>query len=312
MASKPVSPRSGVSFTLDPSTYVDEIRDDNAVIAAAAHNNILYVIKENDIFARSGTFGDITGSGYSLTESELVMAGIGSKTEYTPSIITTPAGILFKSNKGGIYQLSQGVKYIGADVEDSSSLTITGAALTQDTQQVRFVTSDGDCLVYDFLAQKWSRFKSYGAVGAGVSQGVFFFGTSDGYVRQESATFDEDGDFAGIKLETNWISLTGIAGYQRVRRVYILGTYKSAHTLRVKVAYDYSSTYAQTSNITAVNDSLYLYRVDLDTQKCTAIKISIEDVESTAQGESLDISGITLEVGAKKGGNKLPSTKQGS
>lgn len=312
MVSKPSAPYYIAAFSGDASLFIDELQDDEKVTMVAGHNNQLYIMTENGIRSRSGSFANGAGTGASITEASIVSEGIGLPFSNVTTAITSQPGIMFKSNKGGFYLLAGGLTYVGSDVEDSSSLTITGASNVPGKPQVRFTSSNGDCLVYDYLVQKWSRFVDYSAVGCGNTDGLFTFCASDGVVSRETTTYDENGSFAPMKMVTSWISPAGIAGFQRIRRIYVVGDYKSAHTLRVKVAYDYNSTFTQTSDVTAQTGAPYMYRIDLDTQKCSAIRVSIEDVESTAQGESLNITALLLEVGVKRGGAKLPAAKIGT
>lgn len=53
----------------------------------------------------------------------------------------------------------------------------------------------------------------------------------------------------------------------------------------------------------------YMFRVHLAQQKCAAIRIRLEDIQTANFNEGLTISSIVLEVGVKSGINKLPNNK---
>jgi hypothetical protein len=59
------------------------------------------------------------------------------------------------------------------------------------------------------------------------------------------------------------------------------------------------------------SDPTLIARFDLARQKCRTIKFRIEDLPiSASYGESVSLTGITLEVGTKFGLGKLAATKQ--
>lgn len=305
-ASKPLERYSGVSFAAGLDLSCEETENAEPVVAVMGMNSQLLIFKENNIYIRSGDFANNLGTNSSLSESEILSSNLGVKIEDVPSLIQTPIGIMFRSSLGGIYTATPQLQYIGAPVEDSDDLTINSAVVLADLPQVRFLTSS-TTLIYDYVAQRWSRSTARTGVGSGLYNKTYFRGTAAGvaYVDTPSA-FSTSAAFTSMRLVTNWISLAGIAGHQRVKRIYILGSYKSAHTLRIKIAYNYDPTYVQTEDVTPSSGDAYLHRIDLDQQKCTAFKISIEDVDSGTSGESYDFSGLMLEVGIKRGGIKLP------
>lgn len=310
VASKVVDRYVGI-VPADDILYFDELESDSAVSACVGWNDRVYIFKKNHISMRSGDLGNNLGEQSTLTESEILATAIGMPQSYISSVIATNQGVFFKATNQGIYSIGgqTGLQYVGADVEDSNALTITGAVALEDKEQIRYTTSDGATLVYDYLVGKWSRFTNYEAVGCCIYNGKFVFAQSDATIGKEDTSFtDGASTFVTMKAVTNWISMSDLAGYQRVRRVHIVGTYKSAHNLTVKIAYDYDDTWSQTTVVTVDATKPYEWRVDLGRQKCTAIKISIEDTYTDTLGESFDLSAVVLEIGVKKGTNKLSSS----
>lgn len=139
-----------------------------------------------------------------------------------------------------------------------------------------------------------------------------------------------------LSLTSGWIDLSGINGLQRVYHIFILGTYFGAHQLNIQIGYNYNEvlTNYTTINIPApgvygISDPPtsttpptygssgpyggtpfpYQFRIDVAQQKCTAIKIQISDSGSKG-GQGLALSGMTLRVGIKPQGAKLPSGQQ--
>ena len=245
------------------------------------------------------------------------------------SVERTDMGVFFQSAKG-IYLLGRdlSLSYVGAAVEELlEDLTITSANLVARDNQVRFSCSDGVTLVYDYAVavNAWSTFTNPESVDAAVVGGTYMILRSNGVVDVEDTTsFDDNDQEIKLRLVTGWLSLAGIQGYQRVRRAYVLGDYVGAHSLKVKAGYDYKSAFDDEATVDAQavcdpagelyeagDGELYQFRFDLSRQKCTAIRLSLEDVQTSGFNEGLRLSNLALEVGTKQGGNKLRPGRQG-
>jgi hypothetical protein len=249
------------------------------------------------------------------------------------SVVKTPKGLMFQSSKG-IYILTRSleVAYLGAEVEAYNNEVITSGQVVPDTNQVRFTTESGVALVYDYFFNQWSVFSNHFAVDATVFQNRFSYLTAEGTVMKEShSTFTDNGEFVPLKWRTGWLSFAQLQGFMRVYRLLLLGDYKSPHQLLVQVAYDFNDSFVQSSYIDAEgimnpseygddeefgdetpyggNFPLYQFRLNLARQKCTAVMIQGEDVQTSDLGEGYSISGLTFLVGAKQGLNKLGSAR---
>jgi hypothetical protein len=301
----------------------------------------LILFEENRIFSMTGQGPTPTGDQNDFSEPSLVTSDAGCIEPR--SIVLIPIGILFQSNKG-IYLLSRSLetKYLGAPVEGFNNQTITSAELLQDQNQVRFLSSDGTTLVYDYFFNKWSTFSDHQGNGATVweKNGNYVYLRTDGQVWQQSTSYTDDGARFPLKLTTAWIKTNNIQGLQRCRKAYVLGDYKSKHNLRVQVGYNYENFYRETHNFnystdlgittfgdenpfgsevfgggtSSVVDGVYQFRMNLANQKCESIRFSIEDGEDAGSalpeaGQSYSISNLMLEIGMKPTGMKLPKQK---
>lgn len=173
----------------------------------------------------------------------------------TPAVITSDVGcidqrtiaifdrgVAFKSRKG-IFMLDRGaqVNYVGSPVEAYNGLTVTRATTIEDATQLRFLTSDGRTLLFDYLFGQWSTFQNHKGTDAVVVNGVYHYLRTDGRVFRET-----DGEYADENLpiattiETAWIVPSEARqGYMRVWRAQILGVWASAHTFSVQWMFDY-------------------------------------------------------------------------
>lgn len=241
------------------------------------------------------------------------------------SLVLTHLGLFFKSNKG-IYALDRGLNsvYIGADVESYNSDDIYSATLVSSGNQVRFVTSSGVCLVYQYNVPspdgqpepgRWSVFTNHSAIDAEVWNGQFCLFMSNGTVLGEEDTlFTDNGTSYSLRLKTGWIKPGGLQGYVRSRRAVFLGERVTNSIITVNVRYDYSETIAQTeifdlSSVMDSSDELMMLRFRLDRQKFTAIQFEITETDSSGTEEAISLTELALEVGLIPGHHRLPARK---
>lgn len=302
--SKQVIPGSPVEFS---DSFVKNIdQRDGGILAVGVMDEKIIFFKDHSIFCVVGDGPASTGANDDFIDAQRITTDCGSP--YQKSIVTIPNGLMFKSDKG-FYLLDRSLaaSYIGADVEAYNSQTVTSAILLSTQNQVRFTMSSGTVLVYDYFMGQWSVYTGFSAVDATLYQGEFTYIKANGKVYQENpALFTDDGSFIQLKVQTGWLSLAGLQGYQRMYQFLVLGDYKSAHTLNVDLAYDFSPSISQSVAIPVLSDpGVYEFRVFTDVQKCTAMQVTLYDTQSAPFGEGLDLSALTLQVGIKTGLNKL-------
>jgi len=248
---------------------------------------------------------------------------------------------LFKLTKcrKGIYLLDRGlnVQYIGAPAEDFNNLTMTSATLIEDANEVRFVHSDGKCLVYNYYFQQWYTFSNYEARSAINLDSIYYkICQADGVVEKEVPNFYGDRSSPIIMtIETGWFSFAGINGFKRVYEFQTVGNYGSNnHGAKISVSYDFVESireefywlpginfkYGEESPYGGPADSVnpeygggnntgvWYYRFKPSIQKCSAIKLKIQDVYPESNlSEGFEINGITFEIG-NKGTTRKPNS----
>ena len=298
----------------------------------------IVVFKEREIFVVTGDGPDNSGDNGLFSEPERIYADVGSVDAI--AIALTPLGIMFKSRKG--YMLlgrDLSMVYIGAPVEAFNGLTATSIVVHSDVHELRITHLDGSALVYHWLEKQWSTFSNYAANDAILWKGNYLhikrLTNEPAQVVKEVEGFFLDIDQKySLKIQSGWISLAGILGFQRIWRLLFLGSYKSKHKIKVTVYYDTVdasfeehvfdpkavlslSTYGESSpygSEATYGGSLfpYLFRVHLAKQKSTSIKFCIEDVsQDESSYESYDLTGIAIEAGVKKGAWKTHSAATG-
>lgn len=301
------------------------------ITALGAMDDKLVIFKESALFYLSGDGPNNLGQQDTFIKPELISSDIGCIN--VNSVVLTPDGLMFQSKKG-IYLLSRGMQlsYIGANVEEFNDLQISSAVVVPEDNQVRFTTSDGETLVYNYFTRQWASFTNFRSLSATNIRFDYYYLKFDGTLLvEDSSSFVDNGTPINIKLESGWISFADVQGFQRVYKMLLLGEFKSPHKLRVRIAYDFNdafvqevtidtadftdntrygeySPYGEPSTIPYGGDgNVHQVRVDLKRQKCQAIKIRIEEiqVDEANFGEGLSISNMMFEVGQKKGANKI-------
>lgn len=283
--------------------------DKTPISALGYMDGKLIIFRQQSIYFVQGDGPNELGVG-SFTEPEIVSSDVGC-TE-PRSVINTPMGLMFKSRKG-IYLLSRNlsVEYIGAAVEDFNSYNVVSSVLSDKYNEARFYVSNGDCLVYNFLFQTWSTFKNQTTVEADLWKGFPVLIKSNKIFKETENTYLDNSSYYSMKFASPWLKLDLVQGYARAYQLWIIGSYKSAHTLKCRVYVDYDSSTYEDYSLVYDNSSSpqYQFQISLPNQKVESIKFEIYDESQSGNGESYDLSNIQIEVGMKAGGYKLAANK---
>lgn len=282
------------------------------LVAGGALDDRVIFFKRSSTYFTAGDGPTDTGAQNDFRSPQRISADVGCTDP--ASVIRVPAGLIFKSAKG-FYLLDRGMnmQYIGADVDDYNSLVVTGAVHIESKNQVRFTHSSGAGLVYDYLHGQWGTFTNHSGQASVQWRGRHAIVSSSGLVKYEDPTiYLDNGAAVPIKVVTPWIPLAGLQGFQRVYEAAILGENLSAHTLQVRIAYDYNDTYVQTlTGLSSVlTNGVEQFKVKPARQKCQAIKFEITDINPIpTAGACLTLSGLTLTIGVKGGINRTKATQ---
>jgi len=327
--SKAFVPDEGAAFSNLFAIRVDPIQGERGDITAlAAIDDKTLLFKRDSIYALAGDGPDDAGFGNTFTEPVLVTTDVGAK---FPTVGLIPDGVTFFSAKG-IYLLTRSLQavYLGAEVEDVNSGTPAAIVLDDDKNQLRVLMRSGDSPMYDYFFRQWSLFTGHNGVGMVRHAGVLHYALSDGTVRKEDATFFREGtNDVRLKLSTGWVKLAGIQGFQRVRRILLLGKFHTTHTLLAKVFVDYQETDIEQFTFDpaavllvtpygsglygaglygGVADQVYQLRHHLARQKCQAIRFDFEDT-GVSPDKAMSINAMALEIGLIPGGARLKPEK---
>ena len=257
--SKIVEENTGIGFNDTFRIVMSGLGGD--ITALKGMDDKLIIFKRNAIFFLSGDGPNNIGEQNTFIEPQLVSSDIGCVE--ANSVVLTPQGLFFKSNKG-IYLLERSLvlKYIGFPVDDFNNLNITKADIFAKDNEVRFLTSDGFCLVYNYFRGFWSLYDNHRGVSSVVVGDDYYYVhvSPDGNkLYKQSPDFDDAGVPINMTVETGWINPAGSQSSIRIYRMLVLGDYFSPHRLKVSVCYNYDDTFSQTK-IIDVADQTEIYR----------------------------------------------------
>jgi len=326
---------NGLPKFINGALYVkieDSFADNTGLLRCVSTiDDKLILTKDTGIFYLYGDGPDNNGEGEFISP-QLVSSEVGC--DNPRSMVISNSGLMFQSQKG-IFLLSRSLQtqYIGQEVQAYNQEFISGALVFDTKNLIMFTTQNSDALIYDSMTEQWSIFKNYSANCLCTFKGKISHTKTSKKVYVESTGFSDDGSFIPIRVTLNWIKtdVASIQDFQRIKRIIILGVYKSKHILKVQLSYNYekfiwdSFTYdpadGGTYNTTVKPDledyytgkfsGVYQFRLSPTKQKCESIKIDIFDEQNgSIVGESLELSTISMIIGKKKGHYKVPSAKR--
>jgi len=286
----------------------------NAVVPIEMDDKIL-ILKENIIQAIYGDGPDETGAN-PFQGPQIVSTEIGAVN--CASAVLTDDGVMFKS-KRGIYLCDRGlqVSYIGKEIADYNANVVIATHNLRDRDQAWFWTTDGNTLIYDSFHRIWSVYTGQ------ICQDATMIGNVPHYInmanplspvvlKENHAVFSENGTAIPLVVRTGWMSLAGIQGFQRIRKLIFIGKSYAAHTVTVKLYYDFNATEFETISVSSATimppgDSVYQYSIRPKQQKCESFKFELSVTDTT---QAFELSNFALEVGVKGKSNRMPKYKR--
>ncbi len=195
----------------------------------------------------------------------------------------------------------------------------------------------GYAVVYDTTNDSWSRYKLLSSAGAGkafqdvcfaevgsVAQSIttggrlVYLDTANMYMEALGYDYISSNSFIPVTLETGWIKSQ--SKQERIRvSDFTIAAYRNADcTVATSYAANYSPTYVSVKTWTPATTGA-LTIVQLETQppveavQSMSFKIVTSDPTPTSfgAGTQMDIFGLTVRVGLRGGGAKLPAAQKG-
>ncbi len=310
------------------------------IIGFASMDEKVIILCENKPFVVYGSGPNGSGGFSTYGEPQEVSSDVGCSE--ARSILKMPQGIIFKSNKG--WQLlgrDLQVRYIGDGVASFDSNSVSSAVLMADRQECRFSSTSGTQLIYSYLSDSWSTTVYRANSGAAISNvavaDAVYWGTG-GYYATVSTVHGLNQDTPGVFLDkpgsspsavsipttgrTAWLRMNIINGFQRVRKMFLTGTSPNAPTSTLVVSVDFDDAYGQAApgsyQFTVVYGTMFPtftvgnpvdFRHAMQHQKCKSVAFTFVDTPTTTNPAGVNFQALSLELGLKKGLNKLPAAQ---
>lgn len=317
---KLLTPGIAAEFCEDTAFRVPVNSQGGAMTDLAPLDDALIIFRERAIYGLTGEGPNNAGQGSDYYDPQQISNSLGAVR--TNCVVDTPPGLMFVSAKG-IHLLGRdkSLSYLGEPVAAYDGYTFTSADRIPDTTQVRFVTSEGPCLVYDYHYNIWSVWSGASNFLAGVDAAVWqdqhVVLTSDGYLKQERASDDADlyldnDGYVNLSLATSWYFPAGSGGYCQLDKVYVSGEYVSNHTLTVVIQTDNIETTRRTYTINtgAIVGSPARYSFTLEPRlRCESFRVLLSE---SGPGASAKWSGLRAEVAPLYGTFRQPSKRRAS
>lgn len=325
-----ISTNAGLYF--NETLFLTPVPDDFGDITALAYMDdklVVFSQSQKAVYSGDGPAANGLGGTYSATP---IVIAVQHGCADQRSIAHLPDGIGYQSING-YYKLTRGLQedYFGLPVENllSGNTVCAAIAMTNTPQTMLVIQGGAQALVYDHVFNQWSTwtYPSMSMIGGVLYQGTYAFADTTNNVLWRENVGSLVDNFAGSLTSINgtiglsWIKLANIAGFQRVRRVLLTGTTKASNnaTVSMTVDFDYAPVIGSGPNTYTVNfgnSSSFvvsglplMIRHRLQQQKCQAITFVITDSPVLTSNSGNNYTGITLELGVKKGAAKLPAAQ---
>lgn len=327
MSSKERRQREGLSFFDAPGR---RIASHGPIAAVESFGNRWMACKKRRIYIASGEGSDDSGQSDNLSEFE-AHPTVGIGTAYPRSIVSTPYGLIFKSERG-FYLADAGgsISPIGVAIDDYRDFPIAASAYYADRNEAHFLLVDGPKLVltmFEFeggVDWRWSIDEINDSADAysdiAVIDGLMYASAESRNGGDPRSLFVEDiGGYADqgsaypvvMRFTTGWIPIAGRSqGRGRLYGAKFLGTaFGGPHTARVRAAYDYLDDWIDDKSITSANatagsDAPYQWEFTPTRQKIQAVRFEFTETLSSAS-RGCELNQLMLTVGVQPGSKTL-------
>jgi len=321
--SKTASPGSGIQFSTGQLTVVIDSRA-GEITGASPMDEKTVILKESGLGYFIGDAANDAGNGETINGFQFVPYDTGCIN--SKSVVLYPEGVIFKSPKG-LYQINRGAQvfYFGPEVQQYNAQDIQSAILTGLTNQIRFLTSNGTSLLYDYVFKQWSTFTNHAGLSATIWNNLYIYVRSSNNAQDNEAVFQENltsyldnATPYALTAQTAWIKASSAQNFERVKEFEILGDYSAAngdntYSAQFSFAYDFVSDFTAADAFPLVSTggtiTPFQERVFTPRQKCNAIQVFFQDLPTGAAGEYVDFSDLGMEISQKQGLNKLPASR---
>ena len=322
---------------------------DEAATALGAMQDKLLIFTPSRIYYVYGEGPDDAGGGAGFSEPALCSDSIGCVEPR--SLAVTPIGLVFQASDDGIYVIDGGLspQRVSGAVEDylargkvkSVHVDTARGTVTWALTETVNNTDQSTLLQFSYWASIWTRWvldpsQARGNAGACLWKGQHIVAehyeaasSTFGMVAIESTDRRDrskntlvmtsyQAGFHGVvpRVQTPWLRLAGLNGFQRVRRLQLRGVTNGSigvgGEIVITVQHDEEDFGGQvfTYDLSTVTRLPVLALAGhIARQKCASVRVTI-DVADEGGGVGTTLTALALEMGGLKGFTKLPRTNK--
>jgi hypothetical protein len=294
-------------------------------VAVAEYGQRLAVFGEDDIGVVFGSGPSRTGEQDNYTEIQPFETALGAVWEYPRTTAATPEGIWFQTDRGmrlllasGSIATSDDKIELGSEID--SLLGTPALAIHCGSRRELWVWDLDNSYIYVWAYEwkQWSRLRPAGEADGGwmdalETGGIVYTGDDSGYlITYGTSVYTDDGNSVTSTLETPWLQLAGVQGFQRVYDLMVLGKDLDASAnvaFTLTPAYDFGAFGSPEVSAVAVapTNSFIQWTHPFARQKCEALKLRLAWAVSTSR---FRLTNLSLMVGLKGGRYKVPSSQR--
>jgi hypothetical protein len=252
----------------------------------AATDQALYIFCEHGIYTVQGEGNNDTGFGASFTDPYLVShVGIAEDS----AAVVAPDGIYHTNEYGYLSRLVGAQVEVQYQVRDTTDGYVLKASL--DVGDDHWFVHDG-LIVVRSAGGQYSTLAAPASTISAVKNDSNIYLIADESIYKYSATPGEDVP----SIETGWYRTAGLKDFERLYAIRLLGEYVAAHTINVRVYWDWGETsYEDYSAAISSQPDLYKFSARPSPKRCQAFKIKIWP--SGHSSEVVRLNGIEVEFG---------------
>lgn len=309
------------------------------IVALAGLDDKVVCLKRRRIFVITGDPGDATGFGGSMQPPRALASDVGCID--VNSVVEGPFGVAFLTERG-FYTLSRSLEltFIGEPMIDGLAANwslatypqpvVIASDIVPSESEVRWSVepyrgaASQIVVAWNYRLNKWAVQTSYDArslcVADGVEWRLGYGSTADRALRQETPDIWSSGASDTQNVDSAWIKLNGIAGFQRLWRIVITlrwytGDVWASTATDYKAPTEVTKTWTEATLNTLVDATTRRVQlvVQPTVQRCEALRLYVAGVPGAGNvGQGFELIGCQLDIGVKKGSNKkLPAAARG-
>ncbi len=293
--------------------------DGGSITGLAVLDDKLIVFCQSKIYFVFGTGPNRLGqqNGYSLPQE--CVSSMGLLGGFHDSIAATPDGLWFMSSSGGLRLLTKGLAIaenqngqIGREADGyfEAAFTNARACIDPSRKQVRwYVAGPNTVVVWDYQQGQWSQFTNHDSYGgATCARGVFWHSNGTALYASNAAAGGLD-VAANVPqtIETAWIALADVQGFQRVYKMLLLAQAMGVCIVDIAVGYNYDPAWISSvtvgSSVTAFRyvvaaaaNPLQLEHA-MHIQQCEAVRFRLTITPTVSLGTLLNGANLPWDNG---------------